>query len=154
MSGAALGVVHAGLGEAEFAVYGVSNFEGIGIFLAVILPPADRAQGQDIWRFECPVAATRASKTNRCRPHGQMDEFLSGWFTDFGLLDRFRYLLQIALELQADSKKSSVLVKILANLIRAVYVISREQQIQDVQSAPQGETEISCALSACNAHSV
>jgi hypothetical protein len=35
--------MHAGLGKAEFAIYGIANVEGVGVFLAVVLPPADRA---------------------------------------------------------------------------------------------------------------
>jgi hypothetical protein len=79
--GAAPGVVQASLRQAKFTIYGVPNFEGVAVFLAVILPPADRAQSHGLWCFECSVAATRASKTNRCRSHAQMDGFSGDWFT-------------------------------------------------------------------------
>ena len=75
VGGAALGIVHSGLVEAQFAVYGVADLGGVRVLLAVIFPPADRTQGQSVWRLECPVAAARASKKNRCRPHAEMDAF-------------------------------------------------------------------------------
>ncbi|HMG84126.1 MAG TPA: hypothetical protein VK574_00195 [Terracidiphilus sp.] len=42
MGSAALGVVHTGLVEAQLAVYGVPDVGGVGILLAIILPPAHR----------------------------------------------------------------------------------------------------------------
>lgn len=41
VGGTAPGVVEPGFGEAQFAVYGVADFCGVGVFLAVVLPPAD-----------------------------------------------------------------------------------------------------------------
>jgi hypothetical protein len=73
--GAALGIVHSGLIEAQFAVYGVSDIRGAGVLLSVVFPPSDRAQGESAGRFESPVSATRASKMNRCRSHGEIDGF-------------------------------------------------------------------------------
>ena len=39
--GAALGIVHSGLIEAQFAVYGVSDIRGAGVLLSVVFPPSD-----------------------------------------------------------------------------------------------------------------
>lgn len=75
MGCSALGVVHPGLVQAQLTIYGVSDLGGVNILLTVVLPPADRAQCQSFRRFQCPVAAARASKANRCRPHAQMDGF-------------------------------------------------------------------------------
>jgi len=44
MGGAALGVVGAGLFEAELAIDGEAHIGGIVVFLTVVLPPADRAK--------------------------------------------------------------------------------------------------------------
>lgn len=43
VSGATLGVVHSSLCEAKFSVYGIPDLEGVGVLLAIVLPPADRA---------------------------------------------------------------------------------------------------------------
>jgi len=42
VGGAALGIVHPGLAEAQFAVYGVSDLGGVSILLSIVLPPAHR----------------------------------------------------------------------------------------------------------------
>jgi hypothetical protein len=73
--GAALGIVHSGLSEAQFAIYGVSDIGGVDVLLSVVFAPADRAQGESAGRFESPVFATRASKINRCRSRGEIDGF-------------------------------------------------------------------------------
>lgn len=39
--GAALGIVHSGFVEAKVTIYGVPDFGGISILLAIVLPPAD-----------------------------------------------------------------------------------------------------------------
>jgi hypothetical protein len=41
VGGAAVGEMHAGFIQAEIAVDGQANIAGVGIFLAVIFPPAD-----------------------------------------------------------------------------------------------------------------
>jgi hypothetical protein len=43
------------------AVDGEAHFRGVGVFLAVVLPPANRAQPQGAGRIQCLVAAARAS---------------------------------------------------------------------------------------------
>jgi hypothetical protein len=60
MGCAALGIVPAGFIEAELPVYGQARFLGVGVFLAVVLPPADRAQNQGVGRIQCLIAAARA----------------------------------------------------------------------------------------------
>jgi hypothetical protein len=42
MGRAALRIVHSGLAEAQFAVYGVSDFGGVSVLLSIVLPPAHR----------------------------------------------------------------------------------------------------------------
>jgi hypothetical protein len=44
MGGAALGVVSAGLIEAELSVDGEADIAGVIVFLAVVFPPANRAK--------------------------------------------------------------------------------------------------------------
>ena len=46
MGRAALGVVVAGLFEAELAIYGEADFGGVVVFLAVVFPPADGAKAK------------------------------------------------------------------------------------------------------------
>jgi hypothetical protein len=43
VGGAALGIVHSGRAQAQFAVYGVSDIGGVSVFLSIVLPPAHRA---------------------------------------------------------------------------------------------------------------
>jgi hypothetical protein len=64
MSGAELSVVGAGLFQAELAVHREAHFSRIAVFLAVVLPPAHRAQSQGVWGIQRPVAAAGAAKTN------------------------------------------------------------------------------------------
>lgn len=71
MGGAALGVVHSCLREAEIAVYGVADVGGIGVILAIVLPPTDRAQTERAGRVQSPEAAARALITSLCCPHAR-----------------------------------------------------------------------------------
>jgi hypothetical protein len=59
-----MGKVLAGIIEAEGAVHGQADIAGIGVFLAIVFPPADRAQTHGVWRFERLVPAARAAKTS------------------------------------------------------------------------------------------
>jgi hypothetical protein len=52
MGRAALGVVVAGLFEAELAIYGEADFGGVVVFLAVVFPPADGAKAKRAWGFK------------------------------------------------------------------------------------------------------
>jgi hypothetical protein len=63
MRGAKLVVIGARLVQAELAVHRQSHLEGVLVLLAVILPPADRAQLQGSGRIERPVSAARTTKT-------------------------------------------------------------------------------------------
>lgn len=138
VGGAALGVVHSGLGEAEFAVYGVSDFRSIGVFLAVVLPPADRTQGQDLGSLQCPVSAARASKTNQCRLHAQMDEFLA----------RSVYRIWIDGSLGGPIRRTPKARGARFGVI-SHRTGSDRGEAWPVQSARRGKTN-SCALSNCN----
>ena len=73
VGGAALRKVHPRLAEAQLSIYGVANVGCIGIFLTIVFPPADRTQGKRCRSVKCPVPAARASKSNQCRPHVEMD---------------------------------------------------------------------------------
>jgi hypothetical protein len=60
--GAAPRIVHSSLVEAKVAIYGIPDPRGVGLFLAVVLPPANRTEREGVWRLQCPVPAARASK--------------------------------------------------------------------------------------------
>ena len=75
MRGAAPRIVHSSLVEAKVAIYGVPDFGGIRILLAVVLPPANRTEREGVCRVQCPVPAAWASKKNRGRPHAAIDGF-------------------------------------------------------------------------------
>jgi hypothetical protein len=64
MGGAEPAVVIPGLVQAELAVDRETHFRSVIIFLAVIFPPADRAQLQNAGRIEGPVSTTGAAITN------------------------------------------------------------------------------------------
>jgi len=75
MGGAAMGVLLPGFAQAEGAVHGQADFTGVRVLLAVVLPPADRAQGERPRRVQRLVPATRAAKTSLCQSsHDCMDE--------------------------------------------------------------------------------
>jgi hypothetical protein len=64
MGCAALGVVPAGLIEAELPVDSKAHFRGVDVFLAVILPPANGAKPQSTGRIERFVSTTRTTIPN------------------------------------------------------------------------------------------
>ena len=74
MRSAALLVVQARFAEAQLAVDGKTDFRGVLVFLAVIFPPANRAQHQSTRRIEGLRSAARAAiaHSNR-RIHIGMD---------------------------------------------------------------------------------
>ena len=85
MGCAALGVVPAGFIEAELAVDSETHIRGVGVFLAVVLPPANRAQDQGAGHFQCLVAAARASVTGvQGFPLRGMDGKTWVWITGAG----------------------------------------------------------------------
>ncbi len=61
MSCAALSKVLAGFLEAELAIDGETDFGGVIVFLAVVFPPADRAQLQGAGRFQGLVSTARTT---------------------------------------------------------------------------------------------
>jgi len=63
VGGAAKRIMLAGLLEAELAVHGEADFGGVLVLLAIVLPPADRAQRQGAGRIQRLVSAARAAKT-------------------------------------------------------------------------------------------
>jgi hypothetical protein len=64
MCRAAMRVVVAGFVEAELAVHGQAHFGGVFVLLAVVFPPADRAQRQGAGRLQRLVSAAWAAKTS------------------------------------------------------------------------------------------
>jgi len=74
MGCAALGKVLAGFIEAELAVHGETDFGGVIVFLAVVFPPAHRAQLQGAGCFQCFVSTARTTITG-----GQGYPFQQGW---------------------------------------------------------------------------
>jgi hypothetical protein len=58
MGSSALGVMLAGFVEAQLAIDGQTDVLGVLVFLAVVLPPADRAQLQSAGRFEGFISTT------------------------------------------------------------------------------------------------
>jgi hypothetical protein len=63
MGGAALSVVFAGFVQAEGAVDGQADIAGVVVFLAVVLPPANRAQAHGARRLQRLIAAARTAIT-------------------------------------------------------------------------------------------
>ena len=63
MGRAAMSEVFAGFVEAQLAIHRQAHFGGVIVLLAVIPPPADRAQRQRFRRFQRLISATRAAKT-------------------------------------------------------------------------------------------
>lgn len=66
-------VVAAGLRQAELAVHRETYFRRIGVFLAVVLPPADRAQFQGIGRFKRLASATGTAEPGCGLIHRRID---------------------------------------------------------------------------------
>ena len=61
MGGANFGKVVAGLIEAELSVDGEADFRGVWVFLAVVFPPADRAQLERAGSFESFISTAGAA---------------------------------------------------------------------------------------------
>ena len=61
--GAELGIVDAGLKQAQLPVHGQTNLGGVVVLLAVVLPPADRAQLKGSRGFEGSIPAAGTAKT-------------------------------------------------------------------------------------------
>ena len=64
MGRATLRVVLAGFVQAQGAVHGQAHFAGVSVLLAIVLPPADRAQRQCAGRLQRLVSAARAAITS------------------------------------------------------------------------------------------
>jgi hypothetical protein len=60
---AAMCKVRARFVQAEGSVHGVANLRGVFIFLAIVFPPADRAQCERVRRFQRLVPAAGAAKS-------------------------------------------------------------------------------------------
>lgn len=60
----ALHEVLAGLVEAELAIDGQPDVLGVVVLLAIVFPPADRAEIQGSGGIECLISTARASITN------------------------------------------------------------------------------------------
>ena len=64
MGRAAMRVVLAGFIQAEVAVHGQANLGGVVVLLAIVLPPANRAQPQRAGSLQRPVTAAWTAKTS------------------------------------------------------------------------------------------
>ena len=64
MRRAAMGIVLAGLFQAEGAVHGQPHIRGVRVLLPIVLPPANGAQSQCIRRLQRLMAAAGAAKTS------------------------------------------------------------------------------------------
>jgi hypothetical protein len=64
MGRAAVDVVLAGLVQAEGAVHGEADLGGVGVFLAVVFPPADGAQREGAGCLQGSASAAWAAKTS------------------------------------------------------------------------------------------
>lgn len=65
--------VVAGLAQAQRTIDGMPDFAGVGVLLAVILPPANGAKSQGAGRFQRLSSAAWAAKANLNHLHAQMD---------------------------------------------------------------------------------
>ena len=63
MGSATLGEMRAGVGQTEGAVYREPDIRGVFVLLPVILPPANRAKGHRLGRFQRFISAAWAAKT-------------------------------------------------------------------------------------------
>ena len=62
VGGATFGKMFASLDKAEVSVGGASNLPGVGVFLTVVFPPADRAKAHGGGRCKRLVAAAGTAK--------------------------------------------------------------------------------------------
>lgn len=74
----ALAIMQTGVLQTQFAIDGQPRFPGIPVFLAVILPPAHRAELHAFWRAQCPASAAQAAKQLL---HTPMDAFFRSLMT-------------------------------------------------------------------------
>ena len=59
-----MGVVSTSLAEAEGSIDGQADVRGVFLLLAVVLPPANRAQSKRSRRFQRLISAAWAAKAN------------------------------------------------------------------------------------------
>jgi hypothetical protein len=57
-----LGIMGAGLGQTEGSIHGQPDIKGVAVILAIILPQADRAQGQSLGCLQSLVSTAWATK--------------------------------------------------------------------------------------------
>jgi hypothetical protein len=67
-------IVVASLVEAQLAIDRQPDLRRIAVFLAVVFPPAYRAQSQRAWRLESLESAARATIRGRNNIHVRIDE--------------------------------------------------------------------------------
>ena len=58
MRRSAPGIVLARVAQARGSVYGVPDVGRVSILLAIVFPPANRAQSEGVWSFESSKTAT------------------------------------------------------------------------------------------------
>jgi len=69
MGGAALDIMPAGLVQTQLSVHCKAHIGGVAVLLAVVLPPAHRAEAHGVRNFQSLVAAARAAKAGRDSLH-------------------------------------------------------------------------------------
>jgi hypothetical protein len=65
MGGAAMSIMFTSFTQAQSAVDGQANFRRVFVFLAIVLPPADRTQRQRVRGCQGSISAAWTSKTKR-----------------------------------------------------------------------------------------
>jgi hypothetical protein len=78
---AAPGIMLAGFVQTQLAIHRQPHLRGIIVLLAVVFPPAYRAQAQRIRGLQCLISAAGTTKTGRNGLHVWMDENHAVGFT-------------------------------------------------------------------------
>ena len=82
MGGAALRIMFSRLDQAELAVDGQAHVAGVGVLLAVVFPPANRAQSHRLWGFKSLESAAWAAKSSCDGIHSWVDGKDEAGFTE------------------------------------------------------------------------
>jgi len=118
MGRAALGVVDSRLFEAELTVDSEAHFGGVIVFLAVVFPPADRAEVECFGRFESLRPAARATVAHfDRRTHKRMDGGFSLGITEGSELQGRPFLTENSLASVSDWERGGDFPGLLAIVV-------------------------------------
>jgi hypothetical protein len=81
MGRSALRVMGPGFVKTQLAVHGQAHLRGVRVFLAIVFPPANRAQSHCIRRFQRFVSAARTAEPSCDSLHVWMDDKNQAGFT-------------------------------------------------------------------------